>query len=147
MGIFSTPQQRVQLLLGDDASAEFRRLPVRSSSLCEVDGEDITRGWPLFNKLLKRFDGGNGLPSGMVQIAFERDIILDPYSQVDPAEKPEKGPGLVKEWIRNVAETARYKHQKRRAVNQIWSKVTLFMGGALILMVLMIGLKLALGGE
>jgi hypothetical protein len=144
MQFFNSPNTRIQCLVGDDNTIEFRRLHVKDASLKEKDGDTVTRAWPFFHKLLFRFEGGHGLPAGMVLLSCDRDIILDPFNKLIEDEKPEKGHELNKEWIQRIAETQRYKHQRKPANNWMASKVTMFMGAALIIMSLMIGLKLAI---
>jgi len=80
----------------------------------------------------------------MVTIAFDRDIILDPYDQLSPTEKPEKGPQLIKNWISRIGEGQRYKVQNKPGSMLMLDKITMFLGTALVLEWVIIGINVAI---
>lgn len=147
MSIFTTKQNRLQMFISDDGTIQFRKLPVLESSLVEKDNDKIVRAWPLMNKTSLPFSGYKGISGDRVLMSCERDIILDPFSKLTDSEKPEKGKELGKAWVQQQADTVRYKHQRKHQQTWITNAVTIFLGCSLVLELLVLGMKIAFGGD
>lgn len=124
-GLFGGKEKRLQFFSHDDNTVELRRMPVEESSLVEKNNSnEIVRAYPLFHKSQYSFNGYGSIPADMVTLGYERDIILDPHNILKDDDKPEKGDGLVKEWIKNIAETQRYKIQSKPAARTLIDYIT-----------------------
>lgn len=143
--IGSTPKERrTQLFLRDDGKFQFRKLEMEHGAMVEKQSGEIVKAWPHFYKLQKTFNGYKGIGADMVTIAFDRDIILDPDDQLSSDEKPEKGTQLVKKWISRIGEAQRYKVQNKPGSMLLWDKITMFLGTALVLEWVIIGINIAI---
>lgn len=134
--VFIATGSRLVCLFYNDNTFEFKKLPVKDSSVLIKKGEDILAAYPLLNKCVMPFVGMTGIKRGRVLVACESDIIFDVFSRLADEEKPEKGPGLVKKWIQKKAETVRYRHQAKPKVSTILNKIIVFLGVGLLFMAL-----------
>lgn len=80
----------LQQLFRDDLTVIFRKLPIKHTALQEIKNDTVIRGWKHFYKTQYPFNGYKGLPSGMVTLSFERDIVLDPHEILDENDLPPK---------------------------------------------------------
>lgn len=130
-------EKRTQLLFRDDGKFTFRKLAIEDTFLVEKIKDNIIKGWKHFYKLQFPFPGGEGVPADMVTLAFDRDIILDPYNILDDKEKPSRNKGINENpWITDVAEGQRYKAQNKPKTMLMVEKITIFIGIATLLVVL-----------
>ncbi len=140
-------QKGHQLHFRDDGQFEFRKLEIEDSFLAEKQQQIVTAAWLMIYKLLKRFRGYGKIGSGMVTISFDRDIVLDSFNQLSDAEKPEKGNDLKKKFVKNIATAKCYRHEHGRKPKTLMDKLVLYMGSAIILEVLIIGMQAAMGAS
>lgn len=146
MNIFGPGKEHCnQLLFRDDRKAVYRKLPVEHGLVQERQNESVINAWPMPYSVLKRYEGGNGLPKGMYLLSFNRDIILDPFKQLKDEEKPEKGKTLVKDAISEMATSTVYRHSLG-GKKSIMDKLTVGVIVVMILFGLWIGLAVALNG-
>lgn len=129
---------RMALFFYNDNTFEFKKLPVKDASVVITKGENIESAWPALNKLMLPFAGLKGIKRTKVLPICENDIIYDIFDKLEPDEKPNQGDGLVKEWIQKKAETIRYRHQAKPKVSSLVNRVVMFLGIALVAMVLML---------
>jgi hypothetical protein len=137
-------ERRTQLFFRDDGKFQFRKLEIEHGAQVEKQNDEIIKAWPHFYGLQKVFNGFKGIGADMVTIAFDRDIILDIYDQLSPDEKPEKGHQLIKSWISRIGEGQRYKVQNKPGSMLLWDKITMFLGTALVLEWVVIGVNIAI---
>ena len=97
----------------------------------------------MFYKLQKRFDGYRKIGADIVYIPFDRDILLDIFNQFTDEEKPEKGNNLKKDYIRQIAESKCYQHEHTPQGRQLTDKIILFLGTAMVMELLIIGIQAA----
>lgn len=136
-------EQRTQLHFRSDMRFQFRNVELEGSDqVIKQDGE-IVEAWPDFFNLQKSFNGYKNINAAKVTVVFDRDIILDPFKQLSDEEKPEKGRRLVKSWITRIGESQRYKVQNKPGRMLLLDKITMFLGTALVLEWVIIGINIA----
>ncbi len=147
MNIFGPPKEkRTQLFFRDDGKFIFRKLLIEDTFLVEKAGDDIIKGWKHFFKLQFPFPGLKGITADMVTLGFDRDIILDPYGLVDEKDKPDKHRKINdNDWITDVAEGQRYKAQNKPGTMLLLDKITMFLGAAVLIIVLAIAARAVWG--
>lgn len=134
--------KRTQLHFRDDGQFEFRKLDILDGFLVEKQVQDVVvKAWLLFYKLQKRFKGYKKIGSDMVTISFDRDIVLDTFGQLRDAEKPEKGSNLKKDFVSKIATAKCYKHEHSGKKRDLYDKMVLFFGIALVCELLIIGIQ------
>jgi len=145
MNLFGTQkEQRTQLYFRDDGRFIFRKLDIENTFLVEkTKTGEASKAWMLRYKLLKRFDGFKGIGADMVTVSYARDIVFDPFSQLKVNEKPEKGKGLIKEFIKKIATSICYQHERTAKGTTFVETITLFLGVTMVLLALAIGIKAA----
>ena len=138
MNILGPPKEkRTQLFFRDDGKFTFRKLFIEDTFLVEKRGDDIVKGWKHFFKLQFPFAGLKGIAADMVTLGFDRDIILDSYNLVDENDKPDKHRKINdNDWITDVAEGQRYKAQNKPGSMLLLDKITVFLGVAVLIIVL-----------
>lgn len=130
-------EKRTQLRFRDDGKFTFKKLAIEDTFLVEKIKDIIIKGWKHFYKLQFPFPGGAGIPADMVTLAFDRDIILDPYNILTDEEKPKRNKAINDNpWITDVAEGQRYKAQNKPKTMLMVEKITIFIGIATLLVVL-----------
>lgn len=146
MSLLGLPKERrIQLYFRDDGGFQFRKLDVEDTFLVEKNrAGEATKAWMLRYKLLKRFDGFKNIGADMVTISYARDIVFDPFKQLNESEKPEKGKELVKEFIQKIATAKCYQHERTAKGSTFTDRITLFLGITMVLLALAIGLQAAL---
>lgn len=147
MGLFQQTDIRKVLLFHSDDSFETMRLPVHDGSMVLKQGEVMTKGWPIVNKLMMRV---NSVALGYkknerIMIISETDIIEDPFNVLLPEEKPKEGPGLVKEYVKSKAESVLYRHQSKPKSTTIVNRIILFLGIALVICCFILLIKILRG--
>ena len=144
--MFAGPEKRWQLYIRDDGSYEFRRLEVKDGFLIERKGTQVIRAWPWLNSLAVPFAGdGKKVPAGYIQIAYARDIVLDPFGQLTAEESPGKDANAVKDWVSRTFESQRYKRVQEEQKKSTFSGVQVYIQVAVI-GVLLLGLAMRLFG-
>lgn len=140
MNIFGPPKEkRTQLFFRDDGKFIFRKMLIEDTFLVEKVDNNIIKGWKHFFKLQFPFAGLKGIGADMVTLGFDRDIILDPYNLVDDKDKPDIRKKINEnDWVTEVAEGQRYKAQNKPGSMLMVDKVTVFLGVAVLIMVLAI---------
>ncbi len=136
--IFGAPkEQRTQLFLRDDGKFEFRKMRIIDTFMVLIKGDLVLKGWKHFYRLQFPFAGYKGIKPDMVTLAYDRDIILDPFGIIREGDKPAKNmPINENKWISDVAETQRYKHQSKPTKQLLLARATLFLGIGTIVFVL-----------
>ena len=146
-GLRKIVQKRTQLHFRDDGMFEFRKLEIEDGFLAEKQQQMVTAAWLMIYKLQKRFRGYGKIGSDMVTISFDRDIVLDPFDQLSDAEKPEKGNDLKKKFVKNIATAKCYRHEHGKKPKTLMDKLVMYMGTAIVLEVLIIGMQAAMGAS
>lgn len=147
MSIFGPPKEkRTQLFFRDDGKFTFRKLYIEDTFLVEKIKNIIVKGWQHFYKLQFPFAGLKGIPPDMVTLAYDRDIVLDPFGIVEAGEKPKLNKKINEnQWITDVADTQRYKAQNTPHGMYLYDKITLIIGACVVLIVLAIAARAAFG--
>lgn len=156
MGIFDfgTPKEkRTQLYFRDDGKFTFRRLEIEDTFLVERNKDGmIIRGWKHFYNNQFPFGGYRNIAADMVTLSSGRDIVLDPYNLVPEKEKPGKvakqavkvaGQPPIVDWLVEVGNMRRLKEMSKRGKASTYDKIVLFLGTALMLEILIIGILVA----
>lgn len=138
-------EKAIQLLNHDDGTFEFRQVEIEDATMLEKKDEEVYKAWPHFYGLQYPFYGYKNISAGMVSICFDRDIIVDEFNILADSEKPAKGNSLVKDWITKKAESRRYKMQNKPTNMLLLDKISIFLGSAIIIQLLIIGLAVGLG--
>ncbi len=134
MNLWGVPKEYCQqLLFRDDHSFTIRKLPVEKTFVVDKKGESSGIAWMMPYRLLKKFEGYKSTRRCMLLISYGRDIILDSFGQLKDEEKPEKGKGLVKEMISDIATGVFYQHETGKKRNNVDRMVT-FVGCTMILL-------------
>ena len=134
-------EQRTQLFLRDYGKLQFRKMRIKDTFMVIMKGAEVVKGWKHFYKLQFPFPGYRHIKPDMVTLAFDRDIILDPFGIMKDGDKPTKNvPINQNKWISDVAEAARYRHQSHPAKAFMTDRLMLFLGSATIINVLIAGL-------
>lgn len=148
-------ERRTQLHFRDDGAFEFRRLEIEDTFLVEKDKDEIIRGWKHFYRNQFPFAGYKGIKPDQVTLSYDRDIILDPYNLIRGDEgNPEKRTKMVldavegdkeikgtRAWLSDIGEARRLKLLANRAKSSNYNKVIIFLGSALMVELLIIGLE------
>lgn len=142
---FGVPKEkRTQLYFRDDGGFQFRPLDIENTFLVERGkGKEVNKAWMLRYKLLKRFNGFKNISADMVTVSYARDIVFDPFRQLNDSEKPEKGKALIKDFIKKIAEAICYQHERTAKGSTFTDKITLYLGITMVLLALGIGIKAA----
>ena len=145
MNLFGIPKEkRTQLYFRDDGGFHFRKLDVEDTFLVEKDqNKEAIKAWMLRYKLLKRFNGYKNIGADMVTISYARDIVFDPFNQLNASEQPERGKQLIKDFIKKIAEAKCYYHERTAKGSTLVDKMTLSLGITMVLLALAIGIKAA----
>lgn len=150
MGLFDSTanEQRTQLMVFDDGSFKFRKKPFKDSCLVEEKNNEVEKAWAHFYGAELRFDGYKNMKADMVTLSFNRDFILDPFNKVRVATtpnqgKPRKDDTDIKKWTSKIAEAQRYKVMSKPGNMLLVNRITLFLGSALILELIIMGISLA----
>lgn len=141
-------EYRTQLLFHDDNSFEFRVLPIQEAALVEYKQDRIVRAYPIFNRLTKTFPGYKRLKACRLMLCYVRDIILDPYREVDTSgngAEPEIEGETVKDWIRSRAEATVYRVQNMKRKITAMERLTLYGFIIAVLMALAIVISVVTG--
>ena|SRR3990172_7909042 len=145
MGLFSKlgigKERRTQLFFRDDGKFVFRRLPIEDTVLEQKVNGEVKSCWKHFFQLQFPFQGYKNIGADMVTLGYARDIILDPFGILPAGEKPIPGHRLDKEWITEVAETQRYKHQNKPQKTLLTDSVTVVMLVIDVILALTIAMK------
>lgn len=148
MGLFSLSgehkEQKTQLHFYDDHSFEFRKRPVEDSCLVEKQDNNIVKAWKHFYGTEMRFDGYGKLKPDGVTLSFDRDFIFDPFNKVPDITKirggkPLSNEGSIKAYCSSIAEGQRYKVMNKPGNMLLINKITLFLGAALVMEILLWG--------
>ena len=154
--IFGTPKEkRTQLHFRDDGTFKFRQLEIEDTFLVEKDKDEIIRGWKHLYRNQFPFAGYKGIKPDQVTVSYDRDIILDPYNLVEKDEdNPEKRTKMAldaveggkelkgtRAWLSDVGEARRLKLLANRAKNSNYNKIIIFLGAALMVELLIIGIQ------
>lgn len=139
-------ENRTQLYFPDYGGFKFRRLPLEDSCLVEKDkNKQVTKAWPHFYSAQIPFGGHKNIHAGMVTLSFDRDFILDPFNVIpittNSSGKPEKSDVSIKKWTAQIAESQRYKVMSQPGNMMLIEKITLWLGVALILLILIFGIQ------
>ena len=143
MGIFSNNKSelKTQLHFYDDGSFEFRKRPLKDNCLVEEKEGVVIKAFPHFYAAEKQFDGYLKMPADMVTLSFDRDFILDPFDVIPKDTtingKPKsKDEVTVKAWLAQIGESQRYKVMNKGGSTLLIEKITMFLGGGLLLMII-----------
>lgn len=137
-------EKGTQLYFRDDGSFIFRKLPIEDTFLTEkTNGGEIIKAWLLRYKLLRNFDGYKNIAADKVTVSFARDIVFDPFNQLNTGEKPEQGEKLIKDFISKIAEAKCYMHEHTAKGSLLADKIVWFLGITIVLLALGTGLKAA----
>ena len=109
----------------------------------KINNDEANKAWMMRYKLLKRFNGFKNIGADMVTLSYARDIVFDPFNQLNINEKPEKGKALVKDFIKKIAEAKCYQHERTAKGSTLSDKITLFIGITMVLLALAIGIQVA----
>ena len=136
-GITNVKEQRTQLYFRDDGGFHFRKLDIEDGFLVEKNArKEIVKAWILRYKLLKNFTGYGHIAADKLTLSYARDIIFDPFSQLEGGEKLTKGEELKKDFVRKIAEAKCYKHEHEAKGNQSINKIIMFEGVVMVILAL-----------
>ena len=152
----NTQEARTQLHFRDDGCFQFRVLPIEDTFLVEKVKDEITRGWKHFYRNQFPFAGYRNIRPGQVTLSYDRDIILDPYGLIEgDQDNPVKASDKVvrdaanhqttitgvRSWLSEVGEARRLKMMANRAKSSNYNRIIMFLGSALVLEMLIIGIS------
>jgi len=147
MGIFQQVDSRKVILFHSDDSFETLNLPVHDGSIVIKKNDTIVKGWPIINKLMLKVkkDTLGYKKSERIMVINDSDIIEDLFNVLKPDEKPQAGPGLVKEYVKNKGEAVLYRHQAKPKSTTILNRIVMFLGIALVIFCFIILIKVLRG--
>lgn len=155
MGMFSDifsggKEKRTQLYFRDDGSFEFRKLEFEDTCLVEKKDNEVIKAWKHFFGPELIFNGYKNIHADMVTLCFDRDFILDPFDAVPVVDNPQAGKPArnehgIRSWTAQVAEAQRYKVVNKPGSSLLVDKISMFLGIALIIMLLILGMSKAWG--
>jgi len=139
MGLFTSVDRRRVVEFFSDDTFQILDLTTHDGSVVKKDDKGLKEGWPVINKLQIPF---NGKEFGMrknerIMIISENDIIEDPFNILSPEEKPTAGPTLVKDYVKQKAESVVYRHQAKPQKADTMNKVVIFLGVGIVGLVVM----------
>lgn len=145
MGLFSPDiERRTALHWFDDGSFKLEKREFEDACLVEKKDKEVIRAWKHFYTAEIPFDGYKGMTADMVTMTFNRDFILDIFNKVPvsanasagkPKANDEKS---IREWTSQVAESERYKVMNKKGSMLLIEKITMWLGIALILELLLL---------
>lgn len=137
MGVLTQVDKRKVVEFYADDTFQIINLPTHDGAVVKRDDKGLNEGWPIINRLQIPFDGKEfGFTKNeRIMIISETDIIEDPFNLIPENEKPEEGPGLIKDYVKNKAESVVYRHQSKPKKVETINRVVLFLGITLIGMV------------
>lgn len=144
MGLFSPVKETTwNLHFRDDDTFQFRQVEIEKGWMIEKDAQGKATGaYMLPYKTQKQFDGFGKIPASKLTITYSRDILLDYFNQLAPAEKPEKGKGLKEKTMSAIAAATLYQHEVEAKPTSSLDKMILFTGSVAVLLALSIGFQI-----
>jgi hypothetical protein len=118
------------------------------SCLVQKKNDSVEKAWKHFFGTEKKFPGYNKIHADMVTLGYDRDFILDPFNQIKETSSPNGGKPVkteagIRVWTSQVAESQRYKVMNKPGSNMVVNKVTMWLGIALVLELLVWGIMKA----
>jgi hypothetical protein len=153
MGLLSTPKEQVrQVLLRDDMTFLIRPLTVEDAWKIEFnDKKKKARAFMLHHKLQKRFDGYKNMPACNLTVDITRDVVYDPFNQLNVREKPSFGVEKVsskdvlkKDMMTKIADSKCYRIEQDAKPTSSYDKTQVFLGVTMLMLVLAVLLKVGL---
>ena len=150
MGIFApSVEKRTQLFFRDDGRFRFIKRPLKFSCFVQEDNNVIIKAWKHFYGAQIAFPGYKGIPADMVTMAFDRDVILDPFDKIPKGdslgEKPDlKKKDSLKTWIAAIATNQRYIYRAKRESTTLVNKIVWTEIIVIIMMLIFWGIRFAL---
>ena len=148
-----TKEKAGQLYFRDDHKFTFRFLELEDTIMVERNKDKtVKNGWKHFYSLEFPCAGYKGVAQpGSYTLSYGRDVIFDLYGILPDADKPDKGlppaKGLQRvdniiKWLVNIGNVQRMKIIAKRSKNQVYERITLFLGIGLMLQFLIIAIEL-----
>jgi len=147
MGLFGKAKiKRTQLFHYDNGDREFIKRDIVGESATQFDhtGEPVGSWWDPYATLYP-FDGYKGIPAGAVQMAYGRHFHLEMHDILSDEQRPPDENAMDTPWITAIAEARCVEITKAAKPRTIYEKLTLILGLALILEVLIWGIGYAIG--
>ena len=147
MGLFGTKQvERMQFFHHDNGDIEFIKRKVVGESATEFDntGEPKNSWWDPYATLYP-FDGYKGIPAGAIQMAYGRHFHLEIHDILSDEQRPPDGDAMNNPWITSIAEARCVEITRSAKPRTIYEKLTLILGSALIIELLIWGIGYATG--
>lgn len=147
MSIFGPPKaRRMQLYHHDNGDLEFIRRDIVGISATEFDETKTPkRSWIDYYKCLYPFDGYKNIPADVIQLAYSRHFHLEIHDILSDDERPPDDDAMDTPFISGIAEARCIELSKAAKPRSIYEKMTVILGIALVLEVLLWGIGYATG--
>jgi len=144
MELLTKQANRRQMFYCDDSDIEFRVRPIIGASVIQKDntGEPVA-AWSDFFQTLYPFDGYMGIPGGAIQLAYGRHFHLEIHDILSEEIRPPDDDAMDSPYIAHVAESRAIQLAKAAKPRTVYEKLTMILGGGLILEFLLWGLQIA----
>jgi hypothetical protein len=130
----------MQLYHHDNGDLEFRRRDIVGQSVTEFnDRNEPIRAWLDLFKCLYPFGGYRGISGDAVQLAYGRHFHLEIHNILAENERPPDDNSLENPFTSAIAELRGYLLTKTKKPKSIWDKLTIILGSA-------VGIEMVLWG-
>lgn len=128
----------------DNGDIEFIRRDIIGQAAVELDDKgEPKRSWWDSLQCLYPFNGYKNIPGGSVQLAYGRHFHLEIHNILPEDVKPPEENSLVNPFMTQIAEERCQQIAKSAKPKSAWEKLTLILGAALILELIIWGIRYA----
>lgn len=137
--------QRLQLYHHDNGDLEFIKRRIVGESVAQYDETDNpTAAWIDFYETLYPFNGYGGVGADAVQLAYGRHFHLEVHDILDDEKRPPDSDVVDNDYISGIADARGMELVKNIKPKTVYEKMTILLGSALILEILIWGVALAI---
>jgi len=141
---FRNVDKRMQLFHHDNGDLEFIKRKIIGESASEIDNTGAVKNswWDPYATLYP-FDGYKNTPADAIQMAYGRHFHLEIHNILPDEQRPPNSDAMNHPWITGIAEARAVEITKAARPKTIYEKLTLILGVALIIELLVWGISYA----
>lgn len=131
----------MQLFHHDNGDLEFIKRDIIGESATELDEtKSPKRSWIDYYQTLYPFNGYRGISADIVQLAYSRHFHLEIHDILTDEQRPPDGDSMNNPFITAIAEARAIEISKAKKPRSIYEKLTILLGAALIIEMLIWGI-------
>lgn len=139
--------KRLQMHFYDNGNVEFRYRDIVGQSSTEFDQtKEPVLSWLDRFETLYQCEGYKNIPRDAVQLTCSRYILLELHDILQQKDRPPEDGSLDHPYLSNIADDRAIQVSKLKKPRTIYEKLTLWLGLALILEIIVMGVRYAAAG-